>query len=930
MRILLLLMALTLLAGCSYFKKPELDRATLETYEPAVRPLSYDQTPPNISRDDVIRAYQSLLLVSKDPVVRETVLRRLADLQMLVSEDRQVESDSSSVNNAVYYEDAVKAYEALLTAFPDRENNDHLLYQLAKAKSLSGDPKDSLQYLDRLVAQYPKSVYFIEAQFRRGERLFVLRRYGEAELAYQTVATQGQHSKYYINSLYMWGWSLFKQSRLDEGLKVFDQAVNLMLPQGQSPDDLTRAQKELLDDTLRVMALSFSYMEGPATIAWLYDPLPEPRHYEYLVYQRLGDLYVEKERYTDAINTYKSFVERRPLNARAPEFQLRIIDGYAKAALPTKILPEKELFVRSYGIRSEFWKVHNQAVRDRVKPHLKSFLDELAKYYHAIAQEKKKPEDYQLAARWYSEYIDTFPDDPDAANIWFLLGEVQFEAKDYSAAVEAYENAAYRFPQFAKRAEAGYAAIVAYNAYEATLDEPDKTNWKRLKVDSQLRFASEFPQDPRAIEVQTKAAEILWELKEYREAQMAAEKVVSWQPAPKASLVNTGWTIIGLTAFELEEYAKAENAYMTLLDRLPLDDKRRQGFIENLAASIYRQGEVAEREGKLREAVDQYLRVAAVTPNVELAQSGQFDAATLLLKLEDWQAAVDVLENFRVAYPNNPLVQEIPLKLVVAYENLGQWDNAADELLQIAANSKDPAIKQEAWIKAAELYERAGRTEQAINAYAHYANNYPYPFNDQLEAMAKLTQLYAEVGDYSERRLWLQRIIELDDNAGADRTDRSKYLAASASAEFAEEAFEAYEKIQLTLPLKKSFARKKKALTKVLDLYKATAKYGVAEYTTHASYKIAEIYGQLSRDLLNAERPKNLSELALEQYEILLEEQAYPFEEKAIAIHETNIKRTTSGIYDKWVKASFKALANILPARYGKQEKREAYSEAIR
>jgi hypothetical protein len=58
----------------------------------------------------------------------------------------------------------------------------------------------------------------------------------------------------------------------------------------------------------------------------------------------------------------------------------------------------------------------------------------------------------------------------------------------------------------------------------------------------------------------------------------------------------------------------------------------------------------------------------------------------------------------------------------------------------------------------------------------------------------------------------------------------------------------------------------------------------------------------------------------LEQYEILLEEQAYPFEEKAIEIHEVNAQRAWQGVYDQWVQSSLKSLQTLLPGRYLKPE----------
>jgi hypothetical protein len=58
----------------------------------------------------------------------------------------------------------------------------------------------------------------------------------------------------------------------------------------------------------------------------------------------------------------------------------------------------------------------------------------------------------------------------------------------------------------------------------------------------------------------------------------------------------------------------------------------------------------------------------------------------------------------------------------------------------------------------------------------------------------------------------------------------------------------------------------------------------------------------------------------LEQYDILLEEQAFPFEEKAIEIHEANAARAREDVYDEWVQKSFDALARLKPARYAKAE----------
>jgi hypothetical protein len=80
---------------------------------------------------------------------------------------------------------------------------------------------------------------------------------------------------------------------------------------------------------------------------------------------------------------------------------------------------------------------------------------------------------------------------------------------------------------------------------------------------------------------------------------------------------------------------------------------------------------------------------------------------------------------------------------------------------------------------------------------------------------------------------------------------------------------------------------------------------------------------------MDSDRPTNLEADALEQYEILLEEQAFPFEEKAIDLYTANADRAVDGVYDEWVKRSFNQLASLMPARYAKEERGEDVVTAL-
>jgi hypothetical protein len=172
----------------------------------------------------------------------------------------------------------------------------------------------------------------------------------------------------------------------------------------------------------------------------------------------------------------------------------------------------------------------------------------------------------------------------------------------------------------------------------------------------------------------------------------------------------------------------------------------------------------------------------------------------------------------------------------------------------------------------------------------------------------------------ARRDRWYHEIIRADAEAGAQRTERTHYLAAKAQLALAQPARDAFRAIRLSAPLKKSLLVKRNALETAMEGYKRAAEYQVAEVTTAATYEMADLYSVLAKDLLASERPKNLKGEELEEYNSLLEEQVVPFEEQAIKAHEINAARAKDGVYDEWVRKSFQALAQLKPARYGKTE----------
>ena len=171
--------------------------------------------------------------------------------------------------------------------------------------------------------------------------------------------------------------------------------------------------------------------------------------------------------------------------------------------------------------------------------------------------------------------------------------------------------------------------------------------------------------------------------------------------------------------------------------------------------------------------------------------------------------------------------------------------------------------------------------------------------------------------------------MQVDATAGPERSDRTRYLAATASIELAEPVRRRFEVLKLTQPLANSMKRKRRLMEDVIKVYSDAADYGVAEVTTAATFRLGQVYQQFSSDLFDSERPADLDEAALEQYDLLLEEQVFPFEEKAIDLYMANTSRAADGVYDEWVIKSFEQLAELMPARYAKTERSENVVTAL-
>ncbi|MDJ0849227.1 MAG: tetratricopeptide repeat protein [Myxococcota bacterium] len=827
--------------------------------------------------------------------------------------------------------EAIELYDQILATYPDYPNNDQVLYQKARAYDELGRSDEAIAVMQGLIARYPHSRYIDEVQFRRAEYFFVRKRFLDAEDAYSAVTARGPGSDYFELALYKLGWTFYKQELHEEALEQYVSLLDYKVDTGYDFDQTeNEADQRRIADTYRVISLSFSSLGGPQAVkAWF--AARGTRSYEDRIYSQLGDFYLDKRRYSDAAASYETFVDLYPLHRASPHFSMRVVEIYEKGGFPKLVLESKKEFAASYSLDSPYWQHFDVNGSPEVLSYLKSNLTDLANHYHAVFQEKEeeKTENFQEASRWYRAFLSSFPSDEQAPGIHHRLADLLLEHEDFGEAAREYERTAYDYPAHEQAAAAGYAAIFAHRENLKVAPEAERTPVKREAVASTLRFVDTFPEDEHAATVLGAAVDDLYEMGDFAAAIATGQRLIDEYPDAELAIRRGAWAVVAHASFDIAEFVHAEAAYLRVLEMTAEDDAERQAVVDTLAASIYKQGEQAQAAEDHRAAADHFLRITQVAPTSEIRAAAEYDAGAALIHLEAWAEAASVLEAFRETHPQHELHREATKQLAFVRREEGNLSRAAEEYQRVAAEADEPELRREALLVAGELYEEAEALDRALGVYQDYVAQFPRPLEMAVETRFKVAELQQETGNESAHHEELRRIVEIERSAGDERTPRVRYLAARSALVLTEGLFHRFADVRLVQPFQDHLAKKQKRMNEALEGFGSLVDYEVGEVTAAATFYIAEIYSDFSQSLMESERPSGLDASALLDYEMVLEEEAFPFEEKAIEVHEKNLELMGAGVFNPWIQKSLDQLARLMPGRYAKFETSTGFIASI-
>jgi cellulose synthase operon protein C len=900
---------------------------SLATLDRPATPVNTEAQTRASQRGDAKTAYyQYIRMAPKDDLARNRAIARLADLEMAAGYEliSELDIDEGYQEDAVYRETIIRTISLLETAleeFPDAQGNDRRLYQLAKNYSELGNHEQSLASLRRLADQYDSSPLYAEAKFRLAEAAFSQGSYMSAELAYTAALFNTDDSSFHQRALFKRGWSRYRQSLFRPALEDF---VNVIQVQrfGQA-DTLSEEDRVIYEEYFRSLALTMLNTPDQQVVHQVFEQTNFAKVFE--AYHATSSIYLQQERYSDAAGQWQQFLDRAPESWDTVLAQARIVSLWQAGGFRQRAYDATAQLYARFTDTSQL-AGDDHPLQAQARRSIREHLSVAARYAHGVYQNSKTVNDFHQAQRWYQRYLEHFGDHAQTDGIYLSYGDLLAEKGLTEQAFAQYERAAFD-GELILNPDAAYAAV----ALLSEMTDPGHGSINQQQLNKYVRYSKAFvqlyPEDERSAVMALGASQTAFHHGDYKQAEALAELAL---PKANDSQREAAQFIVVQSQLNQENFIQAEASAENILSFSSLSASGRRNAENLLAMAIYQQAELAELNNDVETSIQHFQRIQQSAPKADIAPAGLYNAIALAMEHRRWEEAIPLIHRFQSSYYDHRYITDAERHLSRAYLESGQTDQAARQFEQLARTEADTEAQKISLWRAAELYEQEGDIERAINAYRRYAHSYPQPYPQNVEAMHKLTVLYTKTSDSERRQFWEQRIVQTDRNRPDEqKTDRTARVAAEAALSLARHHEESFNAIELKLPLDRSLERKRSSMQEAIRLYATASSYGFGEVSSEATHQIAHIYEAFARSLLESERPTNLTPQELVQYDILLEDRAFPFEDRAIEFYERNLARSREQGYNDWMALSRQRLEELFPVRYARKPRTGFYISAL-
>jgi len=777
-------------------KKYEEKRSDLSaSYEKAIRDLEVDERK---DRLDAIAQFEEFLQRYPDePRYTPDVMFRLAELYYERSADdhavamrgyeeklKRLDPASNAEpppEPAVDFRPSIGLYRQLLERFPKFRFNDATTYLLGYCLEKQNDFEGAQQAYRDVIDDYPKSKFVTEAWVRIGEYYFddyddpdALPRAADA---YEH-AIQDTQSPLYDKSLYKLGWTYYRQDRFEPAVQRFLQLVDHYDQTGTKKDG--KAAGELRGEALQYTAISFadekwgSVEKAKATFAKMGG-----RPYESEVYRRMGDVYFDQTRHTDAIAAYRLAIQRDPLGDQAPALQQKIVQAYERDRKLEDAFRESEALATTYAPGTAWYEKHKN------DPVLLASTQELgernlygsAVYHHqqalALKQQGKleaAKTTFESAARGYEAYLARFPRSKAAYEVQFFAAECQYNSLQFGKAARNYDYIRDTGADDKYRKDAAYGAVLAWSKLIEqqqeqkklaklpvlrSKDRPEGDKAQPIALAPEEKslvaaidgFVQLSPKDERAPGVAYKAAELMYAHNQFPDARARFENIIKSYPRTEVAKYSTNLTV---ESFLIDkDWRSVEDVSARLAQNTEVIDPKSELYRDLVKFKLAGRFKLADElmaQGAWDQAAQKYIQLVDEEPKHEFADKALNNAAVCYEKDHRFESALKLYERIFRDYPKSKLADAALFRVAVNQENSYDFDHAVQSYERLVKEYPASKDREAALYNAARLLEGQQKYPQAAAAYARYADLFPRS-EDAPKNQYRAALVYEKQGD---------------------------------------------------------------------------------------------------------------------------------------------------------------------------------------
>ncbi len=879
-------------------------------------------------------------------------------------------------------------YARLLKEYPQFRKTDAVLYLYGFSLRSEGNVEAALVQFKRILNEHPQSRFRPDAWMAVAEARFYDDNDYKGALAGYDEVLKFPDSPLYDLALFKTAWCYWKLGDSDRAARRFKEVLDL--GSGVNAKSLARAHQltesgrkrleELKGEALEYLVQVFTEDErkGPKDA---FDFLASigGAMYSRKVIAKLADTFFTQARYERAIESERFLIKLDPNDEGNPDRQKRVVEALREMDENKEAVKELRRLAETYGAGSDWAKAQQnpQAVEHAHKL-AADMLREVAKGLHADAQRNEQLQKghidvdrYARAADAYSYYLTHFPNDADAVEVHYLLGDIYFfKLKKYEDSGDQYLAVGKSKPVGKLHREALLQAIASYEKLRRDVDLRRGGGGKKelLPTDKRMGeaidlYATLFPQDPEIANVLYKNGQLFYDYGEYDEAVKRFGLIV--EKYPKKEVAAAAGDKILESLNKAHDYENVESWARRLLKvpafQSPGDQQRLSKLVIDAGMKAGEQKAESDPTG----AAAIYQRVADEFPTSPRATAALSNAATLYVKAGKPEEAVKLDAVLVDKYPQSSEAPAAAWNAGKLYEQAALWDQAARFYQTLADRYPKDAHAADALFNAGLLREHLGDTQAAISAYSQYAQRYRTR-DDVRQVAFRVGVVYAEAGqheaaarafgDYALKYPSTAQTIEAFSRQGAEliaagqdkkaagplkeavalyhRGPDKSAAGPAAHARYleGEVIFREFERLKLAndpRKLKRTLDEKSKLLEQAKQAYIDVVTFGDPEWATAALYRIGEAYERFAKALRDAPVPKELNADEQQVYRDELEKVVVVVEEKAIDAYKGGYQKALQlGVYNEFTQKLRAALGRMSDQEFPAENEARARAAA--